>query len=153
MCEPRFCMDCRHRRAKRRRPLHDLSGNDERKRTGKKNRKRNADRRKALMPCRAGTAAPPASSSFPACGGGSRRGRTSVGVPPRLLPERLSSQRLSVRPGFLGRGKQRLILDARSGRSGVPRGGNPRSLRNQNRAALAFDLWFASVFHSTLLLA
>jgi len=33
------------------------------------------------------------------------RGRTSVGVPPRLLPEGLSSQRLNVRPGFPERGR------------------------------------------------
>src|SRR5271154_1312873 len=32
------------------------------------------------------------------------RARSPVGVPPRLLPEGLSSQRLSFRPGFLGRG-------------------------------------------------
>ena len=39
-----------------------------------------------------------------------------------------------------------------SGRS-CGRSGRSCSLRNQSSAALAFDLWFARVFHSTLLAA
>ena len=70
-----------------------MPGHDEEKngRT-KKIRRRNADRRKALLPCvRHGRA-------------WSAR-RTTVGVPPRFSPQGVFHRKgLSLRPGFLGRG-------------------------------------------------
>ena len=73
-----------------------MPGHDEEKngRT-KKIRRRNADRRKALLPCvRHGRA-------------WSAR-RTTVGVPPRFSPQGVFHRKgLSLRPGFLGRGLDR----------------------------------------------
>jgi hypothetical protein len=74
----RFAMDCRVK-----------PGNDGRKER-KKNRKRNADRRNGSSPCQTSTAAPPYG------------GRTSIGVPPRLLLRRpnATAQLQSALPGM-----------------------------------------------------
>src|SRR5215470_2304372 len=69
--------------------------NDER--NERKCRRRNADRRKALLPWHRPRPRP------------STERRTSIGVPPRFSPQGVFHRKgLSLRPGFLGRGETRI---------------------------------------------
>src|SRR5215467_9046694 len=110
LCRRNFGMDC----------FAPLRGARNDERNERKCRRRNADRRKALLPWHRPRPRP------------STERRTSIGVPPRVSPQGVFHRKgLSLRPGFLGRGGTRFAypLSGRYPPRPVPKSSVPHAPR------------------------
>src|SRR5438105_14667593 len=94
-----------------------MSGNDERERT--KERNSEAKRRQTqflIMPCHTGAAAPQPQTSLRKSAQTDLLRRTTVGVPPRLLPRGLSSPKAQRQARLPETRQERAVLYARPNR-------------------------------------